>query len=220
MRLFFFFLFAILPHAALSCGLALILAVDVSGSVDRTEYRIQMEGLAAALRDGTVTDALVDQRAQVTLVQWSGTSRQEQTVPWTQMNRPDDVAQLADAVSDAPRRWRNYSTALGEALILSAGAFDAVPDCARRIVDVSGDGLSNEGAPPGAVHPMLKRRGVTVNALVIETDETDLTGYFYENVITGTGAFVVTAKGFEDYPAQIRRKLRRETTKQLSERMK
>jgi Ca-activated chloride channel family protein len=63
---------------------------------------------------------------------------------------------------------------------------------------------------------LLKARNIVVNALAIETDSTDLTGYFFENLIFGEGAFVITAKGFEDYPEQIRRKLQRETTKQLS----
>ena len=152
----------------------------------------------------------------MTLVQWSGSTRQVQSVPWTEMRFPADVRRLADRIAADPRRWRNYSTALGEALTLSARAFGDVPACRRRVIDVSGDGLSNEGALPASVHPLLKSQGITVNALAIETDDTDLTAYFFEKVITGPGAFVVTANGFEDYPAQIRRKLRRETTKQLS----
>ncbi len=62
----------------------------------------------------------------------------------------------------------------------------------------------------------LRAGGIVVNALAIETDGTDLTAYFYENLIIGEGAFVITANGFEDYPEQIKRKLQRETTKQLS----
>lgn len=216
MRLILPFLFSLLPAAALPCGLALVLAVDVSGSVDRDEYRVQMEGLAAALRDGAVIEALVAERAEVTLVQWSGSSRQAQTLPWTAITTAEDAVRLADRVAADPRRWRNYSTALGEALLLALATFDAVPACGRRVIDVSGDGVSNEGMSPGGLRGMLSAGGVTVNALAIETDETDLTAYFFENVIAGPGAFVVTANGFEEYPEQIRRKLRRETTKQLS----
>ncbi|MGC1496877.1 MAG: DUF1194 domain-containing protein [Sulfitobacter sp.] len=205
-----------MPNFAKACELALILAVDVSGSVDQSEYRTQMDGLAAALRDGIVSDALVDQNAAVALVQWSGSSRQELTVPWTHITSHADVAKLADVVANDPRLWRNYSTAIGEALLLSMRAFDAVAPCRRKVIDVSGDGVSNEGIEPMSLRGELHARDILVNALAIETDDTDLTAYFYENLIVGEGAFVITANGFADYPAQIRRKLQRETTKQLS----
>ena len=84
------------------------------------------------------------------------------------------------------------------------------------MIDVSGDGRSNEGIAPEQLRSLLVESGVTVNALAIETEEDDLTAYFFENLIVGEGAFVITAAGFEDYPEQIIRKLRRETTKQLS----
>ena len=84
------------------------------------------------------------------------------------------------------------------------------------VLDVSGDGPSNEGSPPDEGRKRLERIGVTVNGLVIETDEEDLTGYYWENVITGSGAFVVTAYGFEEYPKRIRQKLVREVAQQLS----
>ncbi len=210
------FILALLPGPLSACGLALILAVDVSGSVDPNEYRIQMDGLAAALRDGIVTDALVEQDAQVSLIQWTGASRQKQTIPWTQVRSVADVADLADRIENDPRVWRNFSTAIGEAVSLAIKTFDAVPQCRRLVIDVSGDGVSNEGETPDQMRPLLKERGITLNALAIETDQTDLTAYFFENLIYGERAFVITANGFEDYPEQIKRKLQRETTKQLS----
>lgn len=204
------------PGLAQACGLALVLAVDVSGSVDRREYRIQMDGLAAALRDNTVIDALAGQQAQVTLVQWTGSMRQQQTIDWTPLTSRGDVLALAQAVAQDVRRWRNFSTAIGEAVALSAELFNAVPACTRRVIDLSGDGVSNEGLPPQDMRPLLAEKNITVNALAIETDQTDLTAYFFEHLIYGDRAFVITADGFEDYPEQIRRKLQRETTKQLS----
>ncbi|WP_323370728.1 DUF1194 domain-containing protein [Sulfitobacter sp. F26204] len=196
--------------------MALVLAVDVSGSVDQTEYRMQMDGLAAALLDGIVVDALIDQEAHVSLVQWSGSSRQAQTIPWTPITSFDDVRALADAIVSDPRKWRNYSTAIGEALDLSAESFTQVVWCKRHVIDVSGDGVSNEGQLPREMRQSMRLSGITVNALAIETDDTDLTAYFYENLIVGEGAFVITANGFADYPEKIRRKLQRETTKRLS----
>lgn len=216
MRLICLLLALILPRGLWACDLALVLAVDVSGSVDPNEYRTQMDGLAAAVRNGVVVDALVDQSAYVTLIQWSGSSRQHQTIAWTQMNSRADVAGFATAISQDARLWRNYSTAIGEALELAVNAFAQVPECRRKVIDVSGDGISNEGKPPAEMRDALRANEITVNALAIETDDDDLTAYFFENLIFGEGAFVVTANGFEDYPEQIRRKLERETTKQLS----
>jgi Ca-activated chloride channel family protein len=175
-----------------------------------------MQGLSTALRDGIVVDALIDQSAQVTLVQWTGSSRQRQTIPWTRIRSYADVATLAQAIDNDPRVWRNFSTAIGEALSVSLALFDQVPHCARKVIDVSGDGVSNEGVSPTSQLAAVRAANVVVNALAIETDQTDLTAYFYENLISGPGAFVVTALGFEDYPAQIKRKLQRETTKQLT----
>ena len=127
-----------------------------------------------------------------------------------------DVADFASRVAQDKRVWRNYSTAIGEALTAAQNALTAVPECTRKVIDISGDGISNEGVDPNARRASLSDMNVTVNALAIETDETDLTAWFFENLIHGEGAFVVTANGFDDYPEQIKRKLQRETTRQLS----
>lgn len=207
---------ALLPAGGRACDLALVLAVDVSGSVDQLEYRVQMDGLAAGLRDPVVSEALVRGRAQVLLLQWSGSSRQEVSIPWTEIATFTDLEALAARIETAPRPWRNYSTAIGEALMRALPRFDEVPHCARRVIDVSGDGRSNEGAPPVEFHQQIIEQGVTVNALAIEQTEGDLTGYFFENVIRGEGAFVVTANNFGDYPERIRRKLLREVALQTA----
>jgi len=204
------------PAPALPCDLALVLAVDVSGSVDPSEYDIQMQGLAAALRDGLVAEALVRAEARITLIQWSGSGRQAVTIPWAAIRNFDDTEAFAARVAADPRQWRNYSTAIGEALAHAQAQFAAVPHCRRHVIDVSGDGDSNEGFAARDQHPALRAAGITVNALVIESPDSDLTGWFWENVITGEGAFVVTANGFAQYPARIRRKLIRETTLQVS----
>ena len=149
-----------------ACELALVLAVDVSGSVDPDEYATQMQGLAAGLRDGAVSDAVVRSKAAIALVQWTGASRQETSLDWTRIETHADVEALAQAITRIPRGWRNFSTAIGEALKFALPMFDAVPDCDRRVIDVSGDGVSNEGAEPLSVHPALREAGVTVNALV------------------------------------------------------
>ncbi|MCE8007611.1 DUF1194 domain-containing protein [Aestuariivita sp.] len=208
------FLMAAVPVQA--CDLALILAVDVSGSVDTQEFRIQMDGLAEALRDPVISEALVRSQSQVMLVQWTGATRQRVTLPWTALHDFGSVDRFADAVETDQRVWRNYSTAVGEALSFSAAQFADVVGCSRHLIDVSGDGPSNEGVPPETQLSQLRAAGITVNAIAIEESEPDLTAYFFENVIVGEGAFVETAIDFEDYPEKIRRKLLREITKQTA----
>ncbi len=205
-----------LASPAGACDLALLFAVDVSGSVSRDEFRIQSDGLAAALRDGLVAEALIKAEARVGLIQWSGISRQEVTIPWVTIDSDAALEALAVRIETDPRRWRDYSTAIGEALTIGAAQFADVAQCKRRVIDVSGDGSSNEGVEPRDRHPALRAAGITVNAVVIEGSEPDLDVYFWENVITGEGAFLVTAQGFSEYPAAIRRKLIRETTKQVA----
>nr|WP_321249257.1 DUF1194 domain-containing protein [uncultured Ruegeria sp.] len=203
------------PPAA-ACDLALALAVDVSGSVDAQEFRIQMDGLSAGLRDPVVSEALVRGQAQLMLVQWTGSSRQRITIPWTRIDSFEALERFSQKVSDDPRVWRNFSTAIGEALEMTVPSFDEVADCKRRLIDISGDGISNEGVEPSQLHSVLRSRGITVNAIAIEESEPDLTAYFFENVIVGEGAFVVSAAGFDDYPERIRKKLLREVTQQTA----
>lgn len=213
-------LFSLLPFCltgpAVACDLALALAVDVSGSVDADEYRTQMDGLATALRDPLISEALVRAQAQLMLVQWTGTTRHQVTIPWTQVDSFDALDALAVRIAQDPRLWRNFSTAIGEALVHTMNQFPVVSHCKRLLIDLSGDGLSNEGIPPEQVLDQLKQAGIVVNAIAIEASEPDLTAYFYENVILGEGAFVVTAANYQDYPDRIRRKLLREVTQKTA----
>ncbi|MEL6839179.1 MAG: DUF1194 domain-containing protein [Pseudomonadota bacterium] len=202
---------------AQACDVALMLAVDVSGSVDAREYRIQMDGLAAALVEGAVSDALVAGRAKLALMQWTGSGRQAVVIHWTDMADDGDVVAFADEVANAPRLWRDYSTAIGEAMALSLAYFAIVPECHRHVIDISGDGENNEGRPPSDTWSALATAGITVNALVIEESVPGLTRYFENNVIMGPGSFAVTANRFEDYPEQIIRKLYRELTQAVSQ---
>ncbi|WP_170474974.1 DUF1194 domain-containing protein [Ruegeria arenilitoris] len=202
---------------ALACDLALALAVDVSGSVDSTEYRIQMDGLAAGLRDPVVSEALVRGKSQLMLIQWTGSSRQRITIPWTKIDSFASLDAFASEVASDPRVWRNFSTAIGEALSVTVARFDEVSECSRHLIDLSGDGVSNEGIEPSELRDLLRDRGITVNAIAIEESEPDLTAYFFENVIAGEGAFVVSAAGFADYPERIRKKLLREVTQQTAD---
>lgn len=201
---------------AQACGVALALAVDVSGSVDDFEYDLQMGGLAAALRDGLVADALIGEQAAVLVVHWSGQSRQVVAVPWHRVLTNQDAEDLARKVETVPRQWRNFSTGIGEALAFTANQFAAVADCERRVIDVSGDGASNEGAAPEDIKETLAAAGFVINGLAIEGETAHLTEYYRQNVIAGPNSFVLPAFGFRDYPEKIRKKLIREVTKQVA----
>lgn len=194
-----------------------MLAVDVSGSVSPAEYRIQMDGLGAALTDRGIMGALVEGQAKLALMQWTGAGRQRVVINWVDMTDEAAVHGFAQQVTLEPRVWRNFSTAIGEAISLSIAYFAQVPECKRRVIDISGDGPNNEGRPPQALWAELAAHDITVNALVIEDSVPGLTRYFEAEVITGDGAFAVTANRFADYPAQIERKLYRELTKAVAE---
>lgn len=199
-----------------ACEVALALTVDISGSVDKQEYALQMNGLAGALRDATVADALIDKKASIMLVQWTGTSRQVVSVNWEQMLTLDDVESFAKRVETAPREWRNFSTAIGDALTFTSGQFSAVSECKRKVIDVSGDGYSNEGVEPLALRKNLVEDGFTINGLAIEGSSDDLTSYYRDHVIVGPRAFVMTANTFDEYPKRIKQKLFREVTNQVA----
>ena len=193
--------------AAAGCSVALALTVDVSGSINEREYRLQMDGLAAALRDRAVADALVSSEAALMLVQWSGASRQEVSVPWQRMRSLEDVEAFAEQAEQTPRAWAVYSTGIGNALLFASAQFGEVEDCEHRVIDVSGDGYSNEGSNPLEISQMLALQGFQINGLAIEGDEFELTEYFKHNVVAGEAAFVFTAETYADYPRTIWRKL-------------
>jgi hypothetical protein len=201
------------PDAARACALELILAVDVSGSIDDREFALQMEGMASAFEDPALIEAVQVQEGGVlvTLTQWSGASRQRQVTGWHLLDGPAPMASFARAIRESGRDWRNYSTAIGEALHHALRVGRTVPNlCRRRVVDVSGDGVNNEGRAPRAVADALAAMGYTVNGVVIRGDTPDPVKHYEMNVLAGPRAFLEIAASFDDYPEAIRRKLLRE----------
>jgi hypothetical protein len=209
----FALLLALAPAPAPGCALELILAVDVSGSIDDGEFALQMEGMASAFEDPALVQAVEVQEGGVlvTLTQWSGASRQRQVTDWHRLDGAASMADFARAIRQSGRDWRNYSTAIGEALhhALRVGA-TAPLTCRRRVVDVSGDGVNNEGRAPRAMADALAAMGYTVNGLVIRGDTPDPVKHYEINVLAGPRAFLEIAASFGDYPEAIRRKLLRE----------
>jgi Ca-activated chloride channel family protein len=203
---------AALPASA--CGTALMLSMDVSNSVDAGEYRIQTDGLAAALRDPQVTEGLTLGGGAVAVMQWSGAGMQQISIPWTRVTTAAELRALAGRVETMPRAYIGANTALGEALSAAIGAFAPVRDCARLVLDVSGDGSDNAGTNPATARRLAARQGITVNALAIEGLGAAITNYYRAQVITPDG-FVETARGFTDYARAIRDKMRREVSRVL-----
>ena len=201
------------PGAAIACALELILAVDVSGSIDQDEFALQTEGIASAFEHPHLAEAIIRQEGGiwVTLTQWSGATRQRQVTEWHRLTDPSSMSAFADEIRRSGRDWRNYSTAIGEALFHALKTGETVPErCKRRVVDVSGDGVSNEGRAPRAMADALAALGYTVNALVIRGDSPDPVRYYQRNVLAGPNAFIEIAQDFEDYPRAILRKLLKE----------
>ena len=205
------------PGLAQACALELILAVDVSGSIDAQEFALQNEGLAAAFEDPKLVEAIVHQKGgiYVVLTQWSGATRQRQVTDWHHLTGPESMAAFAREIRRGGRNWRNYSTAIGEALFHALQVGKSVPeDCKRRVIDVSGDGVNNEGRPPRAIADSLAALGYTVNGLVIRGDTPDPVRFYEINVLAGPRAFLEVAADFDDYPRAILRKLLKEIEQQ------
>lgn len=203
---------------ARACEVALVLAFDVSGSVDAFDYRVQAEGIAEALRAPDVADAVLRARAAIAVVQWSGLGQQIVSLPWTRVTEPADLARLATRIATLPRAYAGGNTAVGEALAVATDLFGArVRDCARWVIDISGDGDENEGYTAGQARRAALRRGITINALAIEGHATGLsiTNFFRSRVIT-PGGFVETARGHADVARAMRRKLLRELSPPLA----
>jgi Ca-activated chloride channel family protein len=205
---------------ARACGVELVLAMDVSRSVVNAEYDLQFQGLANALRNPEVVDAIgwVPGGVMATLTQWSGPSNQIQSIDWHHLDTPAEVTEFADKVASTPRHFFAAYTAVGEALWHANQLSASNPrTCRRRIIDVSGDGASNRGREPGPISAALAANGVTINALVIKGARPDPEVYYAQNVIAGDGAFVEVAENFNDYARAMQAKLLRELAPAFSQ---
>jgi Ca-activated chloride channel homolog len=207
-------LFALLAPPAFPCETALVLSIDVSGSIDGGEYRLQAEGLASALSDPAVADALVKGQVALAVVQWSGTAQQTVVLDWQRMLDAGAVTRFASRAAAMPRAFSGSDTAVGQGLRLALAQFPAVADCGRKVIDVSGDGQENAGFTDRKARNEAAAAGITINAIAIEEPGPafPVTAYFRDWVIT-PGGFVVTARGLDDYADTLRRKLLRELEK-------
>ncbi len=200
--------------------LELVLAVDVSSSVDPKEFALQMSGYAQAFRHRDVVRALAaagDLGVAVTLVQWSDTNAHRTAVPWALLTDRNSAARFAAAIEAAPRLLVGF-TSIGSAIRYSLAQIEQNNyEGQRKVIDISGDGSSTE-SNPAPERDRAVARGVTINGAVILDEDywgvaaVDLPTYYDRNVIGGNGAFVVLAQNFHDFATVIRKKLLREIT--------
>lgn len=199
-------------------SVAIVLAVDVSASINGERFQLQREGYAAAIVHPAVLDAVTGSpRGSVALmvVEWAGAGNQRVVVPWTRVAAADDARRAAAVLLAAPRSFDGL-TAIGAAIAFAAAQLAAVPWPAdRRVIDVSGDGTSNDGAPPGPARDAAVALGIVVNGIAIRATpprggEQPLDDYYREHVAGGPGAFVMAADGFEAFAFALVAKLARE----------
>ena len=195
------------------CSAALLLALDVSGSVDWKEYHLQRKGIADAFRDDELIKLIefLPGGISVAVTQWSGTGHQERVVNWQQIKTKSDAEKFAASVQAITRNGWGPMTATGNALLHADALLKSNPyPCVKNVIDLSSDGRTNRGVPEKLVSQQLTTKGHTINVLAIVENDHSLLRYFATSVIGGPGSFVETARGYSDYARAMKRKLLRE----------
>ena len=204
--------------AQAACKLALAMGLDISSSVDRDEYRQQIEGLAAALTAPTVVDAILRPEGShiaAAVYEWSGYRQQNVVIGWTVLDSPGAINAFAARLAGHRRVHSEFPTALGKGVEFGARLLSHAPECTRRTIDISGDGQNNDGVGPEYFVGTGLLAGITVNGLVIRGAVPDPVAYYRASVRHGDDAFVIVAEGFSDYRRAMEEKLLREIEAQL-----
>jgi hypothetical protein len=197
--------------AATAADLALVLAADCSGSMRSEHYDLQQQGYAAAFRQKDVIRAItggLHRTVAITYFQWSGYFLQHHSIPWTLLRTPADIEAFAATLEKLPRNIYSGGTSPAGAIEYGRrllAELPAVPQ--RRVIDISGDGRSNNGPPPAPVRDAAVAEHITINGLPILHMEPDIDQYYAENVIGGPGAFMVPARDFAAFAEAIHKKL-------------
>jgi hypothetical protein len=208
--------------AAEQVDLLLVLAADVSRSVDSGKFQLQREGYATAISDPRVLEAIRsghNGRIGLTFVEWSGTGSQRVVIDWTAIGDTESAKGFGDRLLEAPRSFADR-TSISGAIEFALGQIARAPyESARHTIDVSGDGTNNAGRDVTLARDEAVAQGVTINGLVIlsETplpwnpDHTNppggLDNYYRNNVVGGPGAFVLVAENFNSFGQAIVKKM-------------
>ena len=218
------FLAALPLPAEAACRLALAMALDVSGSVDANEYRLQMSGVATALGDPDVEAALFalpDAPVALAVYEWSSSRYQRIVQDWVLISDRTVLGQVRARLLNWERERAPEATGLGAAIEFGGRLLSRSPPCWTETLDVSGDGKNNDWPSMLQVKSQGTVAGLRINALAIAEERignsisptveaSELSAYFRARVIQGPDAFVEVALGFEDYADAMRRKLLKE----------
>ncbi|HWB51062.1 MAG TPA: DUF1194 domain-containing protein [Stellaceae bacterium] len=210
------------PGRADNVDLLLVLAADVSRSIDEGEFDLQRKGYAAAVTDPRVLKAITggaNRSIAVTFVEWSGADEQKTVIDWTVIHDGEDAAVIAGQIIAAPRSFL-ARTSISGAIDYATARLSAAPVGAeRRVIDISGDGTSNAGRPVTEARDDAVAKGLTINGLAIINTRASpgftthtqppggLPSYYTENVIGGAGAFLLVVENFETFADAMTRKL-------------
>lgn len=197
----------------------LVMAVDVSTSVNNIEFRAQLEGMAAAFEDSEVIDLIVARQhgVAVLVTLWGGSIESAVPMPWRVLRTRQDVEAYARDLLRIRRANLGYLTAIGHAIKFATNAIETnAYEGAEKKIDVSGDGHSNSGPDPWPLAVRALKHGIVINGLAIGNVEDTLMSYYERNVIIGDGSFVEYAADFEDFATAFRRKLKRELSPKLA----
>jgi hypothetical protein len=213
------------PTAALAAekvDLLLVLAADVSRSVDERKFQLQRQGYVAALADRRVLDAIrsgPNRRIAVTFVEWSGEGNERVVINWTAIGDDATAKRFGDQLLEAPRSFSDR-TSISGGIDFAMAQFALAPfQAAHRTIDVSGDGTNNAGRDVTAARDEAVGKGLTINGLPILSDNPmpwnpvhtnppgGLEKYYRNNVIGGPNAFVMVARNFDSFGKAIVNKL-------------
>ena len=209
-------------RAAEEVDLLLVLASDVSRSVDTRKFQLQREGYAAALSNPRVIDAIRSGphgKIAICFVEWSGATSLKLVIDWTVVSDAASARKIGDQMIELPRSFADR-TSISAGLEFSMVQLERSPYRAvRRTIDVAGDGTNNSGRDINSVRDEVLAKGVTINGLVILSETPlpwnpehtnppgGLEGYFRNNVIGGPGAFVMVAENHGSFGQAIAKKM-------------
>ena len=198
--------------------LELVLAVDISRSMDHGEQLMQRQGYAEAFRSQEVVEAITGGgygRIAVTYMEWAGVGTDRVVIPWTLIDSRESSLRFADLL-EQQQPLRLSRTSISHALV-SAGKLMGTSGYRplRQVIDVSGDGPNNQGSPVAEVRDDIVSRGVVINGLPLMVrlstwgfgDIEKLDEYYFDCVVGGTGSFVIPVYSWEEFPKAVRRKL-------------
>jgi len=209
-------------RAAERVDLLLVLAADVSRSVDAPKFQLQREGYASALANPRILEAIrsgVNGRIAVAFVEWSGAMSQKVVIDWTLISDEQSAAQFGDRIIEAPRSFADR-TSISGGIDFAMSLFEKAPfESERRTIDVSGDGTNNAGRDVISARDDALAKGVTINGLVILSErplawnpehtnpQGGLDHYYRQNVVGGPGGFVMVAQDFKAFGNALINKL-------------